>query len=115
MRKKARETNGIILAQEYSVEREIADLQLNRLLERARSGLLNYEEIKVFDLLVKNKHLAKAAEAIELVPEEPKALEAPEEAELLQIASLVTSERISDTLNVVEEGAKDGSDQDPVK
>lgn len=40
-------------------EELIADLQLRRLTEKAKLGELNLEEIKKYDLLVKNKRLAQ--------------------------------------------------------
>lgn len=42
-----------------SDEEMIADIQLKRLMEKAKFGELNLEEIKKFDLLVKNKRLAQ--------------------------------------------------------
>lgn len=40
-------------------EEIIANLQLRRLLETAKQGKLNLEDVKIFDLLVKNKRLAQ--------------------------------------------------------
>lgn len=45
-----------------SDEELIADLQLRILAERAKKGELNLEEIKRYDLLVKNKKLAREKE-----------------------------------------------------
>lgn len=51
-----------------SDEELIADLQLRILAERAKKGELNLEEIKRYDLLVKNKKLAKEKD----VPQKPR-------------------------------------------
>lgn len=113
MRKKKQ--TQIITVEEYSIPREIAELQLEKLREIARIGLLTYEQAKIFDLLTKNLFLAKG-EATGIIDTNriPEQLPKSEQDELLQIAQFVQSEKISDILNVVED-AKDGSDQDPSK
>lgn len=47
------------LSEEMSPELSIADLELKRLLERSMAGELSLEDIKKYDLLVKNKRLAQ--------------------------------------------------------
>lgn len=67
-----------------SDEELIADLQLRILAERAKKGELNLEEIKRYDLLVKNKKLAREKE----VPEKPRDVtDSLPTSELLKIAT----------------------------
>lgn len=111
MRKKTKQNNPVILVEEYSVSREIAELQLNRLRDIARERFLTYEEAKVYDLLTKNLLLSKG-EATTIVDNSPQQITANEQEELLKLAQFSNTEKISDILNVIEE-AKDGSNQDP--
>lgn len=44
---------------QISDEEMIAELQLNRLKEKSQIGALSLEDVRIFDLLVKNKRLAQ--------------------------------------------------------
>ena len=73
-------------------EEEIAKLQLDRLLQAAKTRTLTLEETRMFDLLVKNKHISldKGKE-----PQKGSFREV-KEIELLQIAEKVISHDESD-------------------
>lgn len=114
-RKPKSPNSGLVLVQEYTVTKEIAELQLNRLRDIARERLLSYEESKIFDILAKNLSLANGEPtAILNDPNQPKQLESNEEQDLLKIAQLIKSENIDSGLNIIED-AKDGSNKDSIK
>lgn len=52
-------SSGLVEVLAISEEEEIAQLQLEFLKKKARAGELTLEEVKKFDLLVKNKNLSK--------------------------------------------------------
>lgn len=58
-KKKAQENNDSIFLEEITVEREIAEVQLERLRMASRDRMLTFEETKIFDLLTKNLLLSK--------------------------------------------------------
>lgn len=76
------------LVQSMSDEELIADIQLRKLAEKAKFQELNLEEIKRYDLLVKNKRLAQG-KATQI--EGSKKTELPA-SKLLEIASKKTAE-----------------------
>jgi hypothetical protein len=103
----------LISIEEYTTEREIAEMQLERLKQLSRERLLSYEEVKIYDLLTKNLLLSKG-DATAIVTSsskaDQKAIEDAETSELIQIATSVTEADVKKVLNFVEE-AKDGGSE----
>lgn len=72
------------LAIEVSSESEIAELQLERLRKSARERVLTLEEIRAYDLLVKNKRLGQDQSTINL---DKSSYRDVSDADLMQIAA----------------------------
>lgn len=93
-----------VVVEEISVEREIAEEQLERLRITAQERLLTYEEVKIYDLLVKNLHLSK--EKGGSIPTSSSRVEDDEQietTELLKLADVITEEHVSSVLNVTQD------------
>lgn len=112
MAKRQKPSSPVVLIEEYSTAQEIAELQLNILRDRARNGILSYEDAKIYDLMVKNLKIAKEDSSIEMPPEAPKALVDSETADLLKLAQASMADKMSEALNIVED-APDGESKDP--
>jgi len=96
-----------IIIEEVSTEREIAEMQLERLKHIAKDRLLTFEEVKIYDLLTKNLLLAKG-EATSVVGTSRRVDDsAIDTQDLLQIAETIKPLDISKALNIVEDS--DGS------
>lgn len=103
MKKIAKPAKSLISIEEISAEREIAELQLERLKQISRDRLLSYEECKIYDILTKNLYLAKGeATAINTTSHVVKDVKQEELPELLQIAQTVNENDIKKVLNFVE-------------
>lgn len=74
-----------LIAIHMTDEELIADIQLRKLKEQAQSRDLNLDEIKKFDLLVKNKRLAQGNATV--IESQKTHLQALSKSELIQIAS----------------------------
>jgi bacterioferritin (cytochrome b1) len=95
--------SSVITIEQISAEREIAELQLERLKHIARERTMTYEEIKVYDILTKNLLLLKGdPTVINGSSQVVKEAQPDEVAELLQIASTVSEKDIKKVLNFVE-------------
>jgi hypothetical protein len=79
-----------------SSEKEIAEIQLERLKEIARQRLLTLEETKQYDLLVKNLLNIREQEA-----------NLPQPEEEIEVAQLIELARQSIPIPVIEEKAKE--------
>lgn len=94
----------ILLLEEYTASREIAETQLERLRVIARDRLLTYEETKIYDVLAKNLSLAKGeATAISGAITKIDSVQDVEVEDLLQIAKQVTEQDVKKVLNFVED------------
>lgn len=93
----------LVSLEEITTEREISELQLERLRSISRERLLTYEETKIFDLLVKNLLLSKgestAISTSSYRIEETKKLS---EAELIEAANTVDESIINKSLDFVD-------------
>lgn len=74
-----------VIAFHMTDEELIADIQLRKLKEQAQTRDLNLDEIKKFDLLVKNKRLAQGNATV--IESQKSNLQALSKTELIQIAS----------------------------
>ena len=100
---------------EVTASQEIAEIQLERLKQISRDRMLNYEELKMYDILTKNLLLIKGeATAINTTSHVIKETKAEELTELLEIASTVSEKDIKKVLNFVEDD-KDVATETPDK
>lgn len=94
---------ALISLEEITTEREISELQLERLRQISRERLLTYEETKIFDLLVKNLLLSKGeSTAISTSSHRIEETKKLSEAELVEIANTVDESLINKSLDFVD-------------
>lgn len=103
MSKKTKEESNEIFLEEVSVEREIADIQLERLRMVSRDRLLTLEEVKIYDLLTKNLLLSKG-KATDIVGS-AKRLPLTQESsdKLIEIAKALPEATVSKSLMTVDD------------
>lgn len=100
MKKKAKSN---VIVEEISPQREIAEIQLERLKQISRERLLSYEETKIYDLLSKNLLLAKGdATTITATSSRLDQAELMTEDALVQIANSVDLSIVSRSLDLVD-------------
>lgn len=93
----------LIVIEEISTEREISELQLERLRMISRERLLSYEETKIYDLLVKNLLLSKGeSTSISTSSHRIEDAKKMSDAELVEIASNVDESLINRSLDFVD-------------
>jgi uncharacterized protein YaaQ len=97
-----------VIIQEVSAQREIAEMQLDRLRTIARERLLTYEETKIFDLLTKNLLLdqGNATNTISVESRRLEDIKSVSEETLMQIAQTVDQALVNRSLDTVDD---DGS------
>ena len=92
-----------LIVEEITAQREIAEIQLERLKVISRERLLSYEEAKIMDLLHKNLLLAKGdATSITATSRQIESTEALTEEALVQIASSVDEKLLNRSLDIVD-------------
>ncbi len=79
-----------IISLDITTEEEIAEVQLQKLKEAAKKRALTLEEARIYDILVKNKRLARKESTINL---DNQGYRDVSEAELLKIASKSENEQ----------------------
>jgi len=106
MKKKKNNEDSVFL-EEISVEREIAEVQLERLRMISRERLLTFEETKIYDLLTKNLMLSKgkATDIITSAVKGPSKVSIPKE-KLIEIAKETDEDTISQSLTLVDVDVK---------
>jgi len=102
-----RKKNSLISVEEISTEREIAEIQLERLKQISRERLFTYEESKIYDLLTKNLLLTRG-EATTITASSQRLAEtsALSEEILTQIAQSVDEDLVNRSLEVIDDKPK---------
>jgi hypothetical protein len=95
----------LIIIEEVSAQREIAEMQLERLKLIARERLLSYEEVKIYDLLTKNLLLdqGQATNSISVESRRLEEIKALPEDTLMQIAQTVDKDLINRSLETIDD------------
>jgi hypothetical protein len=101
----AKPKTSLVLIEEISPQREIAEMQLDRLRMIARERLLTYEEVKIFDLLTKNLLLdqGQATNSISVESKRLEDIKALPEDTLMQIAQSVDEDLVNRSLDMVDD------------
>lgn len=107
MKKKKNSQEESVFLEEITVEREIAEVQLERLRMISRERLLTFEETKIYDLLTKNLLLSKgkATDIITSSVKKESKVTIPKE-KLIEIAKEVEEDTISRSLTLVDADVK---------
>ncbi len=85
---------GSVTRLEISDEEEIAEIQLQKLKAKSNLGELTLEEVKKYDLLVKNKRLAQGNAT--MIPDYQKLPSNTSKKELIQLAAYKNSEETNE-------------------
>lgn len=110
MKRRKSEPQDTVFIEEVSVEREIAEVQLERLRMISRDRLLTYEETKVYDLLTKNLLLSKGkATDIVAKPIKSETTKKITTEQLIDIVKEPVEEAIKSSLMVVDSDVKEGN------
>jgi hypothetical protein len=101
-----------LIIEEITAQREIAEIQLERLKNISRERLLSYEETKIMDLLHKNLLLAKGdATTITATSRHISSNEALTEEALVQIASSIDESLVNRSLEIVDKETETEDDK----
>ena len=91
-----------VIAEEITSQREIAEIQLERLKQISRERLLTYEESKIMDLMHKNLLLAKGDATTITATSHKVENQIESEDALIQIANSVDENLLNKSLELID-------------